>query len=165
LGIQTATSEDVVEAKTRAPVDEAAGLVASILGISTFAIRLTKNLYEFGSSVSAARSQIDRIAQNISNYALVLDLLAERLDDDGPIHSEKALKLVHDLRDQSNELLHDINDLLPRPLSGRRRVSLTSRLAWDFKVDLLVGELEYLKSTVNLVVQVLYAGKEIRVYR
>jgi hypothetical protein len=144
---------------------EAAGLVASILGISTFAIRLTKNLYEFGSSVSAARSQIDRIAQNISNYALVLDLLAERLDDDAPIHSEKALKLVHDLRDQSNELLHDINDLLPRPLSGRRRVSLTSRLAWDFKVDLLVGELEYLKSTVNLVVQVLYAGKEIRVYQ
>jgi hypothetical protein len=32
-------------------------------------------------------------------------------------------------------------------------------------VDLLVGELEYLKSTVNLVVQVLYAGKEIRVYQ
>lgn len=129
---------------------EAASLVASILGISSFAIRLTKNLYEFGSAVSSARSQIDRIARNISNYALVLDLLAERLADDAPVHSEKALKLVHDLRDQSNELLYDINDLLPRPRSGRRRVSLTNRLVWDLKkskVDLLVGELEYLKTS------------------
>lgn len=47
-------------------------------------------------------------------------------------------------------------------------MNLAQRIKWTYskaRVELLVAEIEYLKSTVNLLVSVLYTGKTIRSYR
>ncbi len=140
------------------------GLVASLLGIASFGVQLSTSLYRFGSNVTNAREQTDYIARHVTLYSDVLELLAQRIDDDEPIHSHKALNLVDEIYDQSYDLFDKIEDLLP---DRRDKINFVQKIKWNFKkikVDLLVAEIEYLKSTVNLLVSILYAGKKIRSY-
>ena len=144
-----------------------AEVAASIIGISTFGIKLTLTLYEFGSTASSAKQQTDHIARNVTLYSNVLELLAERLEADAPIISEAAFDLVEELYDQSDELFSRIRSLLPRK-EGRDEISFLQKIAWNFKktkVDVLVGELDRLKATVQLLVTVIFAGKRIQSYR
>jgi hypothetical protein len=141
---------------------EAVSVIASILGISSFAIELTTTLYEFGDAVTSAKEQTGRIAQNISNYSTVLELLQERLEADGPIYSQKALHIVEQLSQQSQELFDAIRKLIPwsPPWTGPK---WRQKIPWALrktKADLLVGQLEYLKSTLSLLLDVVYAGKQ-----
>lgn len=61
---------------------EAAGVVASIFGITSFALELSKTLYDFGDAVSSAKEETDDIANNISGYSGVLDFWQESLQND-----------------------------------------------------------------------------------
>ena len=138
-----------------------AEVAASIIGISTFGIKLTLTLYEFGSTTSSAKQQADHIARHVTLYSNVLELLAERLEADAPIISEAAFDLAEELYDQSDELFGRIRSLLPRK-DGRDEVSFLQKIAWNFKktkVDVLVGELDRLKATV------IFAGKRIQSYQ
>lgn len=138
------------------------GFAASLLGIASFGVQLTSTLYRFGSTASAAKEQTDYIARHVTLYADVLELLAQRIDEDEPIHSRKALDLVDEIYDQSVDLFDKIEDLLP---NRKDKVSFLQKIKWNFKktkVDLLVAELGYLKTTVSLLISVLYAGKKIR---
>ena len=56
-----------------------------------------------------------------------------------------------------------IRKLLPRR-DKNDELSFLQRISWNFKtkVDVLVGELEYLKSTTQLLVYVIFMGKSIR---
>lgn len=80
------------------------GLVASLIGIAAFGVRLTTTLYQFGTTASSARDQTDFIARNLRLYSDVLELLAQRIDDDEPIYSAKALDLVDEIYHQSHDL-------------------------------------------------------------
>ncbi|KAL9112232.1 MAG: hypothetical protein Q9227_003350 [Pyrenula ochraceoflavens] len=143
-----------------------AEIAASILGIASFGIGLTRTLYEFGSTVSGTKEHTDYIARHVTLYASVLELLCDRINDEQPILSEKAYELVEELSGQSEELFHKIRNSLPN--RGRDDVTFFQKIKWNFKkgkVDLLVAELDYLKSTVHLLVTVLFAGKGIRSYR
>ena len=143
------------------------GIAASIVGISEFALVLSKNVYKFGCKALAAREQTERVARNLSHYAQVISLLGDRLDEDEPVHSEKGLELAVNLCNESSELLQKVEKLLPsRDDDGD--IPWTTRIAWAFKksrIDALIGEIEYMKTTVNLLVQILYAGKKVRSYR
>ncbi|KAF7511438.1 hypothetical protein GJ744_004627 [Endocarpon pusillum] len=142
-----------------------AELAAGVIGISTFGIQLTRTLYEFGSTASSAKEQTDYIARHVTLYASVLDLLSERIDEEDPILSSKAYDLVEELGDQSYNLFHKIEKLLP--VRGKDDLTFFEKIKWNFKkskVELLVGELDYLKSTVHLLVSVIFAGKRIRSY-
>jgi hypothetical protein len=141
------------------------GLAASLLSIAGFGIQLTNTLYNFGSTASSARDQTDRVARHVTLYSDVLELLAGRINEDEPVHSEKALNLVDEICEQSQDLFDQIRCQLP---SRSQKLSFVQKIKWNLRksrVDLLVTEIEYLKSTVNLLVSVLYAGKKIRSYR
>ena len=124
------------------------GIAASLIGITSAAISLTRTLYVFGSTTSAARDQVDYIAKNVSFYSDVLDLLVEQFEFDRPIHSRKALTLAEKLHDHSYDLFDRIRDLIPDRKRSRDQFSFIQRIAWNFKktrVDFLVGELENLR--------------------
>ncbi|ETI24582.1 hypothetical protein G647_03951 [Cladophialophora carrionii CBS 160.54] len=55
-----------------------AAAVASIVGIASFGIQLTKTLYEFASTVSGARDEANYIARHVDLDANVLDILTGR---------------------------------------------------------------------------------------
>jgi hypothetical protein len=144
-----------------------AEIVASIIGISTFGVKLTLRLYEFGSTTSSAKQETDRIAKHVTLYSNVLEILAERLEADAPLISEAAIDLAEELYDQSDELFRRIKALLPRK-DAQDKMPFLQKVAWNFrktKVDMLIGELQYLKSTVHLLVTVIFTGKRVRAYR
>lgn len=140
-----------------------AEIAASILSISAFGIGVTRALYEFGSTASGAKEHTDYIARHVTLYAGVLELLYDRINDEEPIVSGKAYKLVEELSGQSNDLFEKIRNLLPD--RAREDSPFLQKIKWNLKkskVELLVAELDYLKSTVHLLVTVLFAGKRIR---
>jgi hypothetical protein len=143
------------------------GIAASLIQIAGAAIQLTRTLYDFGSTTSAAREQVEYVGKNVSYYSDVLELLVEQFEHDRPIHSGKAVDLAERLYDHSHDLFDRIRDLIPSGRRARDQISFIQRIAWNFKktkVDLLVGELERLKTTVQLLVQVLCAARQIRAY-
>ena len=144
------------------------GIAASLLQIAGAGIQLTRTLYEFASTTAAAREQVDYIGKNVSFYADVLELLVEQFEQERPLHSRKAIALAEKVYDHSYDLFNRIRDLIPDRRRTRDQVSFIQRIAWNFKktkVALLVGELENLKSTVQLLVQVLCAARQIRAHK
>lgn len=142
-----------------------AAAVASIVGIASFGIKLTKVLYDFGSNVSSAREQTSYIARHVDLYANVLDILTERIDDEEPILSDAAFDLIDELKYQSNELFTMIEQSLPSPKEGKDDISFLQKVKWNFtksRVALLVGELDYLRSTVHLLITIIFTGRKIR---
>jgi hypothetical protein len=145
-----------------------AAAVASIVGIASFGIQLTKTLYEFGSNVSSATEEANYIARHVDLYANVLDILTERIDDDEPILTDAAFDLIDELQYQSNEIFTKIEHLLPVPKEGKDDISFLQKVKWNFtksRVALLVGELDYLRSTVQLLVTIIFTGKKMRSHR
>jgi len=131
---------------------EVVGLTASLIGIANLGVKLTRTLYDFGATTSHAREEIDYISNNASDYADVLELLVEQLEHDPPMHSKKAIRLAERLYDRSHHLFDRIRDLIPDGCSIREVVHL-------------VGELESLKRTVQLSVQVLCTARQFQAYK
>lgn len=142
-------------------------LAWSVIGIAASGLQLAQKLYEFGSTFSSAKEEIDDIARHVNSYSTVLDMLADRFKGDVPIIYKKAKVLVNDLDVQSHELFDKIRNVLPQGENGFEEPNLMQKIAWVFKkskVELLVGEIECLKSTANLLLTVLFAGREIQSY-
>ena len=142
-----------------------AAAVATIFGIASFGIQLTQTLYNFGSNVSSAREDASYIARHVDLYSNVLDILTERIDGEEPILSDAAFDLIDELKYQSNELFNKIEQSLPSPKEGRDDISFLQKVKWNFtksRVALLVGELDYLRSTVHLLVTIIFTGRKIR---
>jgi hypothetical protein len=147
---------------------EVVGLTASLISIANLGVKLTRTLYDFGATTSHAREEIDYISNNVSDYADVLELLVEQLEHDRPMHSKKAIRLAERLYDRSHHLFDRIRDLIPDGRSIRDHVSFLQRISWNFKktrVVHLVGELESLKRTVQLLVQVLCTARQFQAYK
>ena len=76
--------------------------------------------------------------------------------------------MAEQLYHHSYNLFDRIRDLLFGGHGAQDGLSFVQRIAWNFKktkVDLLVGEVEKLKSTVQLLVQVLCTARQIRTYK
>ena len=147
---------------------EAVGLVASIVGITSFAVQLTQKLYEVGATTATARQQITRLSRNIGLYRNVLELLADELSDNEPIYSQKALDFAALLRNDSEDFFQNIERLLPVRRGEHNDISILNKITWSFKkskVDLIIVELDRLKATVQLFVGVLALGHEYKAYK
>ncbi|KIV87840.1 hypothetical protein PV11_03359 [Exophiala sideris] len=142
-----------------------AAAVASILGIASFGIQLTQTLYTFGCNVSSAREESNYIARHVDLYSNVLDILTDRLEDEEPILSSAAFDLIDELQYQSQDLFLKIEQSLPSPKNGKDDISFLKKVKWNVtksRVALLVGELDYLRSTVHLLVTIIFTGRKIR---
>lgn len=137
-------------------------LAASILQVAGAGVKLSKTLYDFGSTASSAGEQTDFIARNVTLYSGVLQTLGQRLQDDASVHSTDALDLAKELQEQSDYVFERIRELLRGSTGNGETLSFMQKIKWAFRkgrVDYLVAQLEYLKSTVSLLVQILYTGQ------
>jgi hypothetical protein len=141
-----------------------AEVVASVIGITTFGVKLADTLYDFGCNVSSAREQSSRIGDRVNDYITILEILAGLLEDEAGLISAKAATMVEKLCDQSEDLFYDIKDLLPRTKDAGK-VAWRDRIKWNFrkpKVEMLLGQIEYIKTNVLLLVMTTIVGKRIR---
>jgi hypothetical protein len=145
-------------------------VAASIVGLTAFGTQIMSGLYKFGSNVSAAQDQTARIGDRISDYIAILDILETVIDEDPSFITKKAEDLMNRLWDQSYDLFDEIRALPPKSPDGLRRtkLSMKEKVGWNFwkaKVNFILGQLEYIKSNVHLVVMTTLLGKKIRSHR
>ncbi|KPI37871.1 uncharacterized protein AB675_3144 [Cyphellophora attinorum] len=141
-----------------------AEVVASVIGITTFGVKLVDTLYDFGCNVASAREQSSRIGDRVNDYVTILDILSGLLEDEASLVSAKAAAMVKKLCVQSNNLFHDIDDLVPRTKFDGT-VAWLDRIKWNFrkpKTEWLLGQIEYIKTNVLLLVMTTIVGKRIR---
>lgn len=157
------------------------GLIASIVGIAGVGVKLSITLFSFAETVNTADRQIKDIARDVSLTSSVLEELGKNLERDlqTKLCSDKAIETTKDvLRECSyvfteidlalNKSMKKISASATTPHSKGQKLRLTGigRLAWPFlqpKMDLLRSNLERLKSTLLLMLNVLTYARKIKV--
>ncbi len=141
-----------------------AEIAFGVVGVAAAACALAEKLYQIGSTLTSASEEINCVARSLGNYSDVLDLLASRLEKDLAV-SEKARTIFDRLRTDSENLFDDITEKLAKDNDDLTQLD---RLKWLFnkpKTEFFVGQIESLKSTMNLLLNVLFVGKDVRSYR
>ena len=144
--------------------------IASIVGITHFGGELAHALYKLGVNIASARRQTNKIPERLTDYTTILDILEVILEGGEHCFSKKAEQTIKKHCDRSRDLFYEIEDLLPRQKHGwgKDELGWVDKVKWNFRksrIALLVGELEYVKSDVVLLLMTQMLGQKIRSYR
>ncbi|KAL8930430.1 MAG: hypothetical protein Q9208_000614 [Pyrenodesmia sp. 3 TL-2023] len=142
-------------------------IIAAIIGIAGAGFRLSLVLNAVGAELATADVEIQTIARAISNYAFTLKQLALTLESAKSIATHSAMETAKRIADQSQAIFDDIKDMTD--LHQRtddhgniRSIAVNQRVNWCFKqqrLQYLLGQLESLKLSLSVMVQVLQLGK------
>jgi hypothetical protein len=150
-------------------------LIASILQIAGSGLKLSISLYAFAETVSGADKEIKHIAKDVSLTSAVLKELGTSLADDkqGMVASDNAIKTALEVVAKCSEVFHDIETTLQKGTTkaggdkhGIGRLHL-EKFKWPFlqpKMELLRSNLESLKSTLTLMLNVLSYAHKVKWY-
>lgn len=141
------------------------GLVASVIQLAGFGLKLSISLYSFAETVSSADKDMKHIAKDVSLTSAVLNELGENLKNDRQkgIASDNAIKTAREVVHECSEVFREIDTALEKG-SGKGTGKLSfGKFKWPFlqpKMELLRSNLDRLKSTLILMLHVLtYARK------
>jgi hypothetical protein len=143
-------------------------ITASILAVAGAGAKLSTTLYTYAETVFNADKSLKEIARDVSLTSSVLNELGEYLkkDKEENISSTTALKTADDTVSGINGVFEEINAALNKYLKtkdGKSTVSALGRFKFPLgegKIKLLQSNMERLKSTLMLMLQVLtYARK------
>ncbi|OCT46554.1 hypothetical protein CLCR_01855 [Cladophialophora carrionii] len=155
-----------------------ADLVATIVGIAGAGVKLSITLYTFAETVATASSEIKNVARDVSLTSSVLEQLGAHLeqDEDAKLYSGSAVETVKDVMTECEVVFQEIEGVLAKATDsvakrwprkgGKVALSAMDRLKWPFlqpKMALLRSNLERLKSTLMLVLNVLIYARDSRV--
>ena len=144
--------------------------VASVLALATVAVKLSRTLYHVGHNTVSAGHNINRIATNVTLFASILKHVGATFQDSRSLHSAEAVETVEQIVEESNILFKEITSTVisatnktkeePVGANGRRsrRISVLQRAKWHFEqpiVEYFLAQLEYLKTTLSVLVQTL----------
>ena len=152
------------------------GLAASVIQIASTGLKLSTTLYSFAETVSTADKSITHIAKDVSLTSAILSELGSKLELDkaSGIASENAIATAQEIILECSKIFKEIevalgksigNEAARKANTGKYRIGkhVLERLRWPFlqpKMELLRSNLESLKSTLILMLQVLsYAIK------
>jgi hypothetical protein len=140
------------------------GAIASIVGIAAAGAELSMVLFEFGSTVGSARTEVNQIATEISQFCAVLKQLHSTLTKaKARRYSISAIATTQDILERCQVIFKDIEDIV-HPLqksAGKSKepaVDMIARVKWTFKrskVQVLQKTLESSKNTLQLMLLVL----------
>lgn len=113
--------------------------------------------------------EIQIIAKKISDFSLMLKQVGRIVEDHRTIASDAAIDTVTEIKDQSERDFDEIKGMIQmvqkRDEEGHfRGIQVAQRVTWSFKkrkMQYLLGQLEYLKDSLAIMLQTLQLGKEI----
>ncbi|KIW98576.1 uncharacterized protein Z519_00237 [Cladophialophora bantiana CBS 173.52] len=154
------------------------GLIRSIVDVANAGIKLSIALYTFSETVATAPDQIKNIARDVSLMASVLEELGADLkqDDQARLYSISAVESAKDVVAECEGVFKEIDAVVARAVEsasnnglkkegGKLALSATDRLKWPFLqpgMEVLQGNLERLKSTLVLMLNVLTYARDLR---
>ena len=147
----------------------------SIIGAAGDGFRLSLELQLVGQQpalreeLASADIEIQLIIKKISEFSLMLKQVGKIMDENRTIASSTAIETVTDIKDQSERDFDEIKNMIEivqkRDDDGQLRgIEVAERVTWSFKkrrMQYLLGQLEYLKDSLAIMLQTLELGKEI----
>jgi hypothetical protein len=134
---------------------EVVGLVASVVQLAGAGLKLSQALYQYADGVATADRRIKKIAKDVELTSLVVQELGEifKKDETANLISVNAVKTANETIKECSEVFKDIQVILDKSRLGKMgRLLLPFR---DNKIELLRSQLDKLKSTLELLMQVL----------
>ncbi|TVY32320.1 hypothetical protein LOCC1_G007871 [Lachnellula occidentalis] len=153
----------------------AIGIVASVVQLADFGFKLSVKLFTFSKAVASADTSIQDISNDVSLTSTVLSELSQILQaDESHVVSENALETTRQTVKECMSIFEQLDHALDRSLRNlgilenkgkakRGRVAL-EKLKWPFKqnkMELLRSNLDRLKASLALMLQVLSYAREI----
>lgn len=149
---------------------EILGIAAGVLQIAELGGRLSVKLYTFGRKIKNADKNIDSLSQEIAATGAVLQQLGNTLekDDQRKLCSDEALTTARNLVADCQKVFSELEDSLDGRSSSSKLVSTWKhRLKYPFlepQIDLLLSNLERLKSSLLVMLNVLVLAGQIKRY-
>lgn len=148
-------------------------VVASLIGVAGAGFRLSLILNAVGSEISNAECDIHSIAKDISLFSLMLKQVGKAIEEGRTVASQSAIDTATEIRDQSQVVFDEIKTMVDlaqgRDDQGNlRSITIAQRVKWCFKkgkVQYLLGQLESLKLSLSIMLQILQMGKAITAAR
>ena len=146
---------------------EAVGIAASIIQVADLGTKLSVKLFTFYRQVQNANQAIQSLSSDVALTCAILRELGESLKDDEHIKicSAEAHRTAQHVLNQCEGVLKEIRQMIDdsiRPAGSRwqQAASKIRNVLNEPNVDLLKGNLERLKSTMLLLLNVImYAGQ------
>jgi len=152
------------------------GIIASVIQIADTGFRLSMKLYTFGEVVASADRSVIFISKDVSHTSVVLKELGQILDRDkgSTILSENAVQTAESVVKECSEVFQMMESILVEKMpnlreTGGEKVSkalvLLQKLRWPYlqpKLRLLQGNLDRLKSTIPLMLNVITYARQVK---
>ncbi|KAK5191872.1 hypothetical protein LTR72_008494 [Exophiala xenobiotica] len=152
------------------------GLVGTVVGLASAGVKLSLTLYTFSETVSSAGTDIKNIARDVSLTSSVLKELGTNLeqDDQTKLYSSSALQTAKEVVRECESVFIDLEKVMQKATErtskkaskpGKLTLSAFDKLTCPFlqpKMEVLRSNLERLKSTLVLMLNVLTYAKDLR---
>ena len=152
------------------------GIIASIVQIADIGLRLGLRLYTFGETVASADRSISAVSNDVSLTSSILKELGRTLEEDkAGICSSNAVKTAEAIVRECSKAFQEMDDLLlkkvpslqAQAIPGEKKSRATvmlEKLRWSTiksKVECLRSNLDRMKSTLTLMINVIIYAKKV----
>ncbi|RAR12464.1 hypothetical protein DDE82_000175 [Stemphylium lycopersici] len=134
---------------------ETLGLVASVVQLAGAGLKLSQALYQYADGVATADRRIKDIAKEIKLTSFVIEELGRifKQDDTSGLISKSAVETANETLKECSAVFEEIETTLNKSKKGKMgRLMLPFR---ESKIELLRNHIDKLKSTLQLLMQVL----------
>ncbi|ERF72121.1 hypothetical protein EPUS_02912 [Endocarpon pusillum Z07020] len=142
------------------------GIVASVFGVAGVGFRLSLLLNAVGCEIASAGMEIHSISKSVTLFSLMLKQVGQALQASDSVHSSEALETAQEISIECEKVFDEIREMLDKVTSrksdGSLSPSIQQRFKWCFKkarVQYLLAQLESLKMSLLLMLQILQLGK------
>lgn len=119
--------------------------------------------------MASADIEVQVIAKKISDFSLMLKQVGKIVEENRTIASPSAIETVAEIKNQSERDFDEVKNMIEmvqkRDETGHfKGIEVAQRVTWAFKkrkMQYLLGQLEYLKDSLAIMLQTLQLGKEI----
>jgi hypothetical protein len=150
---------------------EIVGLAASVLQIADYGWKTSYKLYAFSKKVHEAGKTIELISQDISATGAVLKQLGDRVEKDvtaapdSRICSQGLINAASQLVEECKNLFTEIDISIGGKEGNKVILGFKQKLKWSYlepRVELLRANLERLKSSLAIMLNVLIYAEQLR---
>lgn len=141
--------------------------IDSIIGAAGAGFRLSLVLNAVKMKMQNADMEIQMIAKGISDFSLMLKQVARSMEEGGVTATPLAISTVFGIKDHSERVFEEFKSMTElaqvRDDKGHlTEIGIGQRVTWCFKkqkVPYLLGQLDYLKLNLTIMLQILQLGK------
>lgn len=147
--------------------------IGSVVAVAGAGFRLSLVLNAVGMQIGDAGPDIQKIAKEISLFSLALKQVGLKVGAAESVASQRSLDTAKEIALQSETIFSEVKEMVQmsqkRDVNGHIRfISIAQEVRWCFKkqrVQYLLGQLESLKLSLSLILQILQLGQTIAISR